>query len=105
MNFFLIPVFGYVIAAYTTLFCYISLCLTHYYFYRRVCNEKLEGIHIYDRAKLLLLSVFMITMTFLILFSYKNIIMRFSIFLIIIFLAVYKRNKLIASLKFKYNKS
>ncbi len=92
MNYVLIPILGYSIAAYTTLLCYVSLCLTHYYFYRRVCYEFIGGIHIYDRKQLLTLSLGMIVLSFIILYSYNYLFIRFILLLFVLTFVIYKRN-------------
>lgn len=105
INYFLIPVFGYALAAYTTLFCYISLCLTHYYFYRRVCREELGGVHIYNRKQLVLLSVVMMAISSIILLSYDYILLRMIILVSIITITItlYKRSQLFSVLKFSHS--
>ena len=40
LNYLLIPVFGYRAAGYTTLICYVSLALFHYFFAQRVVKKK-----------------------------------------------------------------
>ena len=40
LNYFLIPIFGFVVAGYTTLICYIVFTFSHYIFMNRVLKEK-----------------------------------------------------------------
>ena len=42
LNFILIPVFGYVVAGYTTLFSYIVFWLSNLYYMNKSCKDKIE---------------------------------------------------------------
>ena len=48
LNAWLIPVFGFVAAAYTTLVCYVLYSFAHYYFMKKVCTEYGDGYQVYD---------------------------------------------------------
>ena len=42
LNFILIPVFGYVVAGYTTIFSYIVFWLSNLYYMNKSCKDKIE---------------------------------------------------------------
>lgn len=52
-----IPVFGYVAAGYTTLFCYIVYSVGHYAVSRRICREKIGAVSVFDVRRILGISV------------------------------------------------
>lgn len=92
LNYIAIPIFGYIAAAYTTLFCYILLTIAHYAAYRLVCRKKGISIGIYN-MKLIILVIFLsLVMMCLILSVYDHWKLRYGIILITI-LALYHSRK------------
>lgn len=95
LNAICIPTFGYIAAAYTTLVCYVFFSFAHYFIMKRICKLELNGIRIYDMRIILLLSLFMILLTIIFTFTYNNILIRFGIFVAVMFVALVKREVLI----------
>ncbi len=91
LNYVFIPIFGYVAAGYTTLFCYILLSMGHYFFHIKVLNKNLAGIKIYDIKFIVTISTALILFSFVILFVYKLIFIRYMIICIICIVAFCKR--------------
>ena len=54
LNYWLIPVFGYYAAGYTTLFCYIVYAFAHYFFARGLCKREGIGNQLFDIRQILL---------------------------------------------------
>lgn len=74
LNFALIPQFGYVSAAYTTLFCLALECLLHY------LNVRRMGLHhLYDTKFNVALLSFMLVFSFAALALYDYPILRYSV--------------------------
>ena len=77
LNYVFIKQFGYYAAGYTTLFCYMIYVVGHYLFMRKVCNDFLDGLKVYSLKWLLLISGVFLSVGFVFLFTYKNIIVRY----------------------------
>lgn len=84
LNFIVLPHFGYISAAYTTLFCYIFLSITHYAFMKKVCNEKCIREIPYEKKLIILISGFLVvySMGVTLLFG-KSIWIRYSMIALI----------------------
>ena len=81
LNFFLIPKFGYVAAAYTTLASYLFFALFHYLNMRSIAkkNNNSELRHIYDMRFIVFLSLLVIIDTIVFAFIYRWIVVRYII--------------------------
>ena len=77
LNYILIPIFGFVAAGYTTLFCYILFAAMHYFFMRKVCLEKLGGVKVFDIKRILGLSFVVLVLTFGVTISYGFMNIRY----------------------------
>lgn len=88
LNYICIQLWGYVAAAYTTLFGYILYSVLHYYFMRRVCKQYLDNIKPYSLKLILLIAVATLLVGFFFLFLYKNNILRY-LFIGLIAIAVF----------------
>lgn len=56
LNYWLIPVFGYYAAGYTTLFCYIVYAFAHWFFARGLCKKAGIGSAMFDMRLILTVS-------------------------------------------------
>lgn len=99
LNYLLIPVFGYYAAGYTTLFCYIVYVIFHYLFMRKVCREYLDGVRVYDLKIIAMIAVLFMAFGFLLMFTYKNALLRYALLGIFILAVFFKRNMIAASIK------
>lgn len=97
LNYLLIPVFGYYAAGYTTLFCYIIYVVMHYYFMSKICKENLIDEIPYDKNVLISISFVFFVISFVILFTYKHYLVRYSI-MIVLMLAIFIMRKRIISI-------
>lgn len=99
LNALLIPCFGFVIAGYTTLICYILFAIMHYFFMRKICNEFLNKVKIFNLKFIIILSSIVIFSSIGISFLYNNLIIRYLIVLIFVVFIIYKRNYILTILK------
>lgn len=98
LNYVFIPVFGYIAAGYTTLICYIMFAFSHFFFMRKICKEKNDKTTIYKPQILLGISLIYLILGGLIVLTYRNIYLRYSI-VAISFIAVFTfRKKILAYL-------
>lgn len=98
LNLIFINIFGFIAAGYTTLACYIVYMVAHYFFYRIVIKQNSIN-EIYNVRYLFLISIVAIAFMLLMLISYKIIILRYSIILILLFIMYINRKKIITLLK------
>ena len=94
LNAILLPQYGYIAAAYTTLICYIIYSVVHYYFMHKVCKENLNGVQPYNAKVILGISILFVATGFGLraLFPYRYI--RYTLILIVLIIAVIKRERI-----------
>lgn len=93
LNYLLIPIFGYYIAGYVTLLCYILYAIFHYIFMNQICRSEL-GTQPYNTKLLLGITSVFIAISLLFLVSYTNVLLRYMLILIIIIIGIVKRKYL-----------
>ncbi len=102
LNFIFIKLFGYVAAGYTTVFCYMVLAVLHYFFYKKILQSETNMSGIYDIRALILMSIGLFLMMIIMQIIHDSRVLRYSVFAIIIFAALWKRKmitQLISDLK------
>jgi O-antigen/teichoic acid export membrane protein len=99
LNLIFIPIFGFIAAGYTTLVCYMLFAIMHYVFMRKVCNEKLGTINIFDTKLILRLSITVTILTIGLVASYGFPIFRYCLLGIGISICVVKRGFIKAQIK------
>ncbi len=103
LNAVFIPIFGYVSAAYTTLFCYMIYTLGHFVMMRRVNKTCMGGEKIYSVKKLLLITGIFLGLGFTLLLTYSHSILRYGLLAVLMLLAVIFRKRLFAAVKIILN--
>lgn len=98
MNWTAIPLFGYVAAAYTTLICYIILCVSHALFLEHVSKEKI-GSRILDEKFIWIWSFLFASIAVLVSLIYDKIVIRYGLFSFIVLTILLKRKTLYKILK------
>ena len=94
LNYFLIPKYGYIVAAYTTLLAYIILAILQYSFVKIVMKEK-----IFNAKYITAISVMSIVLMLSCNFLYKTTIVRYIILALVILSLFVFRKKIIQLLK------
>lgn len=77
LNAWLIPIFGFVAAGYTTLLCFVLYSIAHYLFMRRVCNQYMDGYRVYDARLIIAIGAGLIVLSILIMMLYNTIVIRY----------------------------
>lgn len=95
LNYIFINKFGYIAAGYTTLFCYIMFAFFHYAAMKKICNDHLENVMPYNSKVLLFLSAGFVLLGILILITYTNTILRYSLIGSIVVLFLINKRKII----------
>lgn len=105
LNYIFIQRFGYIAAAYTTLVCYVSYAIVHYFVLDIICKKNYIRVEKLFNAKiLLLLSIAMLAIIWLMLAVYHFSIIRYSINILILSVVIVKHKGLINLLKFVKDK-
>lgn len=92
LNLILIPVFGFVAAGYTTLFCYILFAIMHYIFMRKVCLEFIHGEKVFDLKFIIILSIIVLILNIGITLLYTMSVIRYILICLFIFVLYIKRS-------------
>lgn len=95
LNYIFIQIYGYQAAAYTTFVCYLSFCIIHYLFYKKLCNDILDGQELYDVKTLVLISISIIALGFIIFFVNQILWLKYSLICCSLLLLFIYRHKLI----------
>ena len=79
LNYIFIKMFGYYATGYTTLACYIVYAGMHYVFMKKICVDELQGEVVYKNRTMIVISVVFMIAGFILLFTYKLPVLRYSI--------------------------
>lgn len=99
LNYIFIDMFGYIAAAYTTLFCYIIYCLGHYLYMNYSVKKKLKVDRIFEPVRLLVLSAALLLSGLLIIFLYDKMVIRYILIGISLIICIWKRKFIIKAIK------
>lgn len=99
LNYFCIKEFGYIAAGYTTLLCYIFYAVTHYCCMKRILEDNLNGIKIYDIKVILKISIAFVSTCVIFMLTYNIILLRYSIIIISLIIIYIRRYNIINILR------
>lgn len=99
LNYFSIKKYGYYAAGYTTLFCYITFAVAHYYFMQKICNQEIPSVKVYDLKYLIFISMIFIACGFGIMATYTHNFIRYSVAVIVILLCIIFRKRIMTFAK------
>ncbi len=94
LNYICIKAFGYISAAYTTLFCYILFAAAHYIYMTISVRKELNTDTIFNTKRIVLLSIAVISFGLLVILLYNLPIIRYLLLLACMIIAVLKRNQI-----------
>lgn len=100
LNYIMIEIYGYIAAAYTSLFCYLITFLGHYIYVKLIVKTK-EQQRIFNNKRFLGLSLIILCVTICTAFLYRFIYIRYAVICCLVVLAFVYRNRLISILKVK----
>lgn len=95
LNFVFINLFGFIAAAYTTLFCYISFSAFHYFAMRIVLKNSGSTARIYDMRMIVLISIILLSGIIGITILYCNTVVRWCMIGGIVVLIVMLKKKIV----------
>ena len=74
-----IPVFGYIAAAYTTLFCNALYTAVHYCLMKMALRKHMKGIKVYNMRNIAFISILFIAAGFILMALYPYSVLRYSL--------------------------
>lgn len=98
LNYILIPYFGFVAAAYTTLICYVIYALGHLVYVNKI-SASVAGGSIFKSDKLVLLGVFTTTLTIAISALYRYSFSRYVLFFVAMIIILVERKNIFKFVK------
>lgn len=105
MNLFLIRIFGYIAAAYTTLICYMMFAVIHFIFYKKIVLKQQQIKDIYNNRAVLIYSLVLLGIMVLLTALYQWIYLRGAVLLAVATVLCIKRNKIISAIRSMSKKS
>ena len=96
LNYICINRFGYIAAGYTTLFSYILFAILHYYFMRKICKEYINNVCPYNAKFIIAIGGGGIVAGFSIMLTYRNIIIRYTVIVLIALIIFMIKKKIIS---------
>ena len=94
LKFIFIKIFGFIAAAYTTLFCYICFSIFHYFAMKIVLKKQGVTERIYDMKRIILISILLLISIIMLTLMYQNNIMRWCTLGAMFVLAVIFKEKI-----------
>lgn len=95
LNYFGIKMFGYVAAAYTTLFGYILFAALHYHFMNKICKKEFNNATPYNLKLIIVIGVGSLIVGFGFMATYINTILRYTIIFASFILMIIFRKKIL----------
>lgn len=95
LNYLLIPVFGYIACAYTTVFCYLVYGIAHYEFMCKIrtASGRVRDLHIYDMHRNIVIYAVIIMLSTGQMLLYQTIVWRYALLICFLGIAVIKGGK------------
>lgn len=94
LNYVFINIFGFIAAAYTTLFCYVCFCICHYLFMKLVMKKRGNALVIYDIKSITIISFVVLVGSILMVLVYDSICVRWIIITLILIALICKRKSI-----------
>ena len=92
LNYICIPKWGYISAAYTTMFSYIIMALVHYVFLNKIVKDHKRVSDIFNIKYITIFSVSIIVLSQIMIFLYKYDVLRIVIVLLIMVFVILRWN-------------
>ncbi len=100
LNYFLIPIYGYIAAGYTTVVGYLLMCIGHIIFTKITCkSEDVPFSSIYSLKLIASITAALALLCAAAMLLYNYIILRYSLLAVVAFVAVIKRKTVISLFK------
>ena len=104
LNYIFIPLYGYVAAAYTTLFSYFTTMLLHYIFMLFTLKRNNQTQAFFNIPIIIVFSIIFLSVSFGALFFYNTTLVRIAVFVLMILGVIFSRNRIINTIKLIVNR-
>lgn len=94
-NMLLVPRFGFIAAAYSSLISYIVYAIMHYLFMRKTLKKHLNGLEVYNNKLIFKMAIAFIAIILLVNVLYQFTIIRYTVIVLSLVLVVIKRKYLL----------
>ena len=99
LNYVFIPIYGYVAAAYTTVFCYALFAAGHYFLHRLILKKQGIKEQVFNSKLILLYSVVVTAFMLICTLLYQNNIIRYIVIGVIAVICLFNIKRLIKVFK------
>ena len=104
LNYIFIDKYGFIAAGYTTLFCYITYTIVHYYVMVHICKKNKNNLVLFDIKKTVVISFLLLIAVFGITVLYDLWIARYIVILGVCIFVFIKRNTILQTYKMMKSK-
>ncbi len=94
LNYFAIKVFGYIAAAYTTLFCYAVFAFCHYLYMTKSVKQALNMKSVYNGKRLFILSLITVVFGILLILVYDKMVVRYCFIAVLLLISIINRKRI-----------
>ena len=100
LNYIFINIYGYIAAAYTTLFCYMMLSLAHYYFMKKIVKKYIgSNIEVFDLRSIIQMAILVLTGIVVFSFVYSNTVLRYGLIILLFSVCIIERKRILLWIK------
>ena len=99
LNYLFINLFGFIAAAYTTLFCFILYCVAHFFFMNKTLRENGVYQKVYSVSFISKVVIVMLVISTVSVLCYDLAVIRYVLFIIALIIMVIKRKIIISAVK------
>jgi O-antigen/teichoic acid export membrane protein len=90
-----IPQYGYYAAGYTTMICYLLLCVSHYFAMRYVSRKYMNKSRVFETGYIVKMSIIVILTAAIMYPLYKHIVIRYMVLIALLIILFIKRKPII----------
>lgn len=99
LNYLFIPIYGFIAAGYTTLFCYFVFMIMHFFFMRKVCKTNINGELVFDIRFITISCIVISLIGALCMALYSNSVIRYAVIVVGLGICITLRKRLIKIIK------
>lgn len=99
LNVIFIPMFGFIVAAYTTMVCYFVFMMMHLFFMKKVAREQSITDSIYDLKTIFIISSVTVAIAFGCMLTFENDVIRYILIAVLLVIVIWQRSRIIELIK------
>lgn len=99
LNVIFLPIFGYLVAGYITLFCYILFTVAHYLFYLKTLKSVKFSGQLFSMRRIGCFGVFLTVLVMALSFCYKISLLRYGLIIFVLLIIILKRKIVFSYIK------